>query len=396
MLKRVPDHLRSLGPKSVLFLTHAGDPGGAEYKMIDLCRSFRDTAEVLLFQHGTLEDILSDYRIRFSVCPMPAATGRFRKEGGLSSMLRATPGALSLIPHVALKGRKFDVVVCFSQKSFVLASLAKPLMRRPILWFMNDFLSAAHFNPALIRPLTLLSRYSANHVVLNSQASLNAWVDSGGNRRDVSVIYPGIHEDQIAAQLRDPARILFYRSKYSPDNKPLIGMFGRISRWKGQDVFLRAIAKVPQVHGIIVGGALFAEEEQELRLKALARELGLEDRVVFVGHVDDPMTLMAACDVVAHCSTAPEPFGLVIAEAMLAGTPVIATDAGGAREIVIPSETGQLTPLKDPEALAAAILRYLDNPRWSRQLAVRARMRAEERFSASAMIRGFLTVVDSL
>src|SRR6186713_257892 len=124
--------------KRVLFLTHVGDPGGAEYKMIDLCRSVRDSAEVMLFQHGALEAILRRHQIKYSVTPMPAATGRVRKEGGVMSLLKAVPGTLSMVRSVARQGARFDVVVCFSQKSFVIASLAKPFMRRPIVWFMND------------------------------------------------------------------------------------------------------------------------------------------------------------------------------------------------------------------------------------------------------------------
>ena len=380
----------------VLFLTHVGEAGGAEYKMIDLCRSMRDRAEVMLFQHGPLENLLQRERIAFSVCPMPAATAGVRKEGGAVSILKAIPGALSMLRRVARAARHFDIVVCFSQKSFVVMSLAKPLMRRPIVWFMNDILSSSHFSRPLIRLLTMLSRYSADHIALNSQASLEAWIGSGGRRRAVSVIYPGIQEELVATQLQDASRIAVYRERYSLDGRPLVGMFGRISRWKGHDIFLKAMAALPGVNAVIAGAALFGEEAHEERIRALARDLGLEKRVVFAGHVDDAMTLMAACDVVAHCSTAPEPFGLVIAEAMFAGTPVIASDAGGARELVIPSETGQLTPLSDPAALATAIRRYLDDPAWSQEMARKARVRAQERFSCTAMTTRFHQVIEAL
>lgn len=382
--------------KRILFLTHVGEPGGAEYKMLDLCSAMAGSAEVLLFQHGSLEDLLSRYSIPFTVLPMPTSTGGLRKEGGVLDIVKAAPGALSMIRGVARKSRQFDIVVCFSQKSFVIASLAKPLMRRPILWFMNDILSPAHFSRALIRLLITLSCFSADRIALNSQASFDIWLSAGGRRRGVSVLYPGVPQAQLAAQLCDPQRIAFYRRQFSPEGKPLVGMFGRISRWKGQDVFLKALVRLPGVNAVIVGGALFDEADLERQLQELTRELGLERRVTFAGHVDNTMTLMAACDVVAHCSTAPEPFGLVIAEAMFAGTPVIASDAGGAREIVTPSETGQLTPLKDDAALAVAIQRYLESPVWSRQLAQKARTWAEEKFSGAAMTAGFLRVIESL
>ena len=383
--------------RRVLFLTHVGDPGGAEFKMIDLARVMREGAEVMLLQHGSLEASLRAQQILFSVCPMPAGAGEVRREGGFMNVLKAIPASLSMIRSVVRKGRQFDAVVCVSQKSFVLAALAKPFMRRPILWLMNDILSPEHFSRTMIRVLVALSRQGADHIVVNSQASLDEWVRAGGRRDRISIIYPGMREDRVRSQLRDLGCIAFYREKYSPQpHRPLVGVFGRISRWKGQDVFLKAIALVPGINAVIVGGAHFSEQAHERRLKELARELGVDRRVTFAGHVDEVMKVMAACDVVAHCSTAPEPFGQVIVQAMLAGVPVIASDAGGAREIVVREQTGQLTPLKDHEALAAAMRRYLADPQWSREIARRAQARAEREFSGTAMARRFLDVLGSI
>jgi glycosyltransferase involved in cell wall biosynthesis len=261
---------------------------------------------------------------------------------------------------------------------------------------MNDILSAEHFNPALIRLLIWLSRLSANGVALVSQESFNAWLRAGGRRAGVSVVVSGIDPAQIARQLGDSTQVDEFRRRFSPDGKPLVGMFGRICRWKGQDVFLRALALVPGARGVIAGAALFEEQAFERELHELARQLGISDRVTFAGHVDDAMTLMAACDVIVHCSTAPEPSGRVIAEAMFAGTPVIGSDAGGVPEFIDHGETGQLTPLNDPEALATAIRRYLENPDWSREVAAKARQRALDKFTSRATIHGFQRALEAL
>ena len=66
-----------------------------------------------------------------------------------------------MVPKISRKARNFDVVVCVSQKAFVLAALAKPFMGRPIFWFMNDILSTDHFNRGLIRFLIFISRFAA-------------------------------------------------------------------------------------------------------------------------------------------------------------------------------------------------------------------------------------------
>jgi glycosyltransferase involved in cell wall biosynthesis len=374
--------------KKILFMSHVGAAGGAELKMIDLAESTEYPSEVLLLDHGPLESDLKARGIRVSVHALPASAGTVRRESGILSLLGAIPATLATVRGVARHARRFDTVVCFSQKSFVLAALAKPFARRPILWFMNDIVSREHFNPLLVRALTLLSRLAADHVIVNSEASLEAWYAAGGRRARVSVIHPMIRADVVAVNARDAARVAANREKFAR-GRPLVGLFGRISPWKGQDVFLRAIARVPGVSAVIAGGALFGEEQHERNLRQLTLDLGIEDRVTFAGHIGDVPALMAACDVVAHCSTAPEPFGRVIVESMLAGTPVVATDAGGAREIVTHGETGQLTPMSDVPALAQAIRRYLEDPGWSRTIATRARVHAEEKFSPAAMTQRF-------
>jgi glycosyltransferase involved in cell wall biosynthesis len=381
---------------SFLFMTHAGDPGGAEFKMLALCKALGASAHAMLLAHGRLEGMLAAQGTPCTVVPLGTDAGAVRRDGGVGSLVRAAPGSVRLVRRIAREARRHDIVVCFSQKAFVLASLAKPFMRRRIVWFMNDILSRDHFSPLLIRLLITLSRYSADRVAVVSEDSLREWLRAGGRRDGVSVVRSGIDLDVVDRQLSDPARIAGYRERFAPGGEPLVGMFGRVSSWKGQDVFLRAMARLPGVRGVIAGGALFDEQDYERQLRDLARELGVAERVTFAGHIEDPMTLMAACDVVAHCSTAPEPSGRVIVEAMFAQTPVIGSDAGGVREFIESGVTGLLTPMKDDAALAAAISRYLDDPAWARTVVVRARERALENWSSRATVAGFQRAVESL
>lgn len=382
--------------KRVLFITHAGNPGGAEYKMISLCRAIGKTAEAMLFQHGHLETLLQEENIGFSVHPMPSRITNFHKENGLVKILKMIPPTLSMAGKVSKESSHYDVIVCMSQKSFIISSLAKPLMKKPIVWFMNDLLSPDHFNKVLILLLVVLSRMTANHIVLNSQASYDAWITSGGRRKNVSIIYSGIDSRKIDNDLRDKEEINKHKKTFSPDGKPLVGIFGRITSWKGQDIFLQAVAKVEGVNAIIVGDCFFGEDKYCDSLKETAKRLGIENRVTFTGHRDDIEKLMAACDIAVHCSTAPEPFGRVIVEAMMCGTPVIASNAGGAREIVIDGETGQLTPPGDAQALAEAMQKYLDQPEWAAEMAKNAKARAKELFSEDALVEKSMKIIEDL
>ena len=111
----------------------------------------------------------------------------------------------------------------------------------------------------------------------------------------------------------------------------VFGMLGRIAPWKGQDLFLRAFAEAfpgGTERAVIVGTAMFGEEDYERELPALAAELGLDVRVEFRGFREDIWRELAALDVLVHASLTPEPFGQVVLEGMAAGLPVLAPDEG--------------------------------------------------------------------
>jgi glycosyltransferase involved in cell wall biosynthesis len=110
--------------------------------------------------------------------------------------------------------------------------------------------------------------------------------------------------------------------------------------------------------------------------------------VHFLGFRDDVPRLMTFVDLVLHTSVAPEPFGRVIVEAMLAGTPVLATRAGGPVEIVQEPDTGVLVPPGDPEALATAVQDVLSSPNRARAMAQAAQAYARRRFSVEQMQKG--------
>jgi glycosyltransferase involved in cell wall biosynthesis len=132
---------------------------------------------------------------------------------------------------------------------------------------------------------------------------------------------------------------------------------------------------------VFVGDALFGETAYVQQLHQQVAELGLNDRVKFLGFRRDIPQLMAACDLVTHTSTAPEPFGRVIVEAMLCQTPVIATAAGGAIELVNDGQTGWLVPPGEPLKLGKAIQYCYKNPQVAFQIASQGQSIARQRFN---------------
>lgn len=144
-------------------------------------------------------------------------------------------------------------------------------------------------------------------------------------------------------------------------------MLGRLTAWKGQHVAIASWRTVRRHFNeailLLVGEGEAAYREQ---CKSLIARLGLEEGVRLLGHRNDVDRLLAAADLVIHASCYDRPeqgtveaFGLVVAEAMAAGKPIVATDAGGVPEVIGDSDAGKLVRAGDPEAIAAAVLAYL-------------------------------------
>jgi glycosyltransferase involved in cell wall biosynthesis len=170
-----------------------------------------------------------------------------------------------------------------------------------------------------------------------------------------------------------------------------VGLVATLGRWKGHEAFLRALARLPEdagVRGYVVGGGLYVTDGSQHtveELRALARDLGVAHRVGFTGYVDEPAAAMRALDVVVHASTAPEPFGLVIAEAMACGRALVASAAGGAAELIEPGVTALAHAPGDEAGLAACIARLAGSAALRARLGASGRACAERRFDRARL-----------
>ena len=177
----------------------------------------------------------------------------------------------------------------------------------------------------------------------------------------IRVIHRGVDLERFDPARVGAERVVALANQWRlPDGVPVVMLPGRLTRWKGQTIFIEAIAKLGRrdIRALLVGSeqnrAAYRNE-----LEALIERHGLDGVVRIVDHCKDMPAAYMLADVVVSASTDPEAFGRVIPEAQALGRPVVATDHGGARETVIPGETGWLTAVGDTDALAAAIERVL-------------------------------------
>ena len=173
----------------------------------------------------------------------------------------------------------------------------------------------------------------------------------------IRVVHRGIDVHRFDAANITAERVIHLADEWRlPDGQPVVMLPGRLTRWKGQNVFIEAVKLLNRtgVQFLMVGsdqGRLDYRRELEQRIKSE----GMAGMIHVIDHCDDMPAAYMLSDVVVSASTEPEAFGRVVAEAQSLGRPVIATDHGGARETVIDGETGWLTKPGDAKSLAAAI-----------------------------------------
>jgi glycosyltransferase involved in cell wall biosynthesis len=365
---------------NILFLDQSGKPGGAELCLLDTALPHRENCLVGLFADGDFRQLLEQAGIPVQVLMSEAIA--VRKESGLRQGLGSLGKLLPLIQRVAQLSRSYDLIYANTQKALVVGALASWLGQRPLVYHLHDILSADHFSTINRRLAITLANRFASLVIANSEATRSAFLAAGGRSR-VEVVYNGFQPTDY--QQVEPTSTQM-RQQLGLAGRFIVGHFSRLSPWKGQHVLIEALAHCPDdVIALFVGDALFGEQAYVEQIHQQVQQLGLNDRVKFLGFRSDVIPLMKTCDLVAHTSIAPEPFGRVIVEAMLCGRPVVAAQAGGAIELVIDQQTGWLIPPGEPSKLAAVINHCRNHTDQAEIVAQQAQTIASQRFHIDTM-----------
>jgi glycosyltransferase involved in cell wall biosynthesis len=378
---------------SVLFIDQAGVLGGGELYLLDVARAFRESCKVVTFEPGPFVDGLAERRIAVEVVPAPRSVRSVKKQTGRLAALGSLAGVVRLANRVARIARPFDLLYANSQKALIVASIVARRLHKPLIWNLHDILTAQHFSRHNRKAAIAAANRTAARVIVNSASTEEAYVQSGG-RVETAIVYNGIDAVPFLHAVRESRRM---RDELGLGTEPVVGVFSRISEWKGQHVLIEALRELPGIHGLFVGGSLFdADGGYEHRLRRMCSEYGLDDRVHFCGFRRDIAEMMAACDIIAHTSTAAEPFGRVIVEGMLSRKPVIASAAGGALEILQDGQTGLLVPPSDSAALAAAISKLLTDTELAKRICELGFERARSVFSVENMAADIRREIDAV
>ena len=251
-----------------------------------------------------------------------------------------------------LRALDADLVHTNTLKAALYGGVAGRLVSVPVVWHIRDRIATDYLPRAAVHLVRTAARVLPTALVANSRTTLDTLPEVARS----GVLYNPVVPDAVAPLSARPAR---------GDRPFTVGMVGRLSAWKGQNVFLEAFASAfrgDDVRARIVGSALFGEDEYAESLVRHAERLGIEEQVEFRGFRDDVWDELANLDVLVHASVTPEPFGQVVLEGMAAGLPVVATAGGGPSELIADGVEGLLTPPNDATALADALRRLRADP----------------------------------
>ena len=372
--------------KRILFVSYTAVLGGGELCLLDFAYAYRDRSQVILLTDGVLRNRLEDLGVKVEVLKAARSLADVKVSSGLAS-LKSIGDLWRLGKQIAQKSKAFDLIHANNQKGFVVSAIARLWGGAPVVWHLHDILTADIFSPINRLIAVTLANWLAKRVIVNSKATGEAFVAAGGKREKLRIVYNGF--DSAVFDRLDDDQTLLRDELDIPHDRHLIGMFSRLSYWKGQHILLEAASKLPDVHVLLVGDALFGEAEYTEKLKNIAARESLQGRVHWLGFRQDIPALMKACDAIAHCSTAPEPFGRVIVEAQLAKRPAIATIGGGTNEIIENGVTGLLIPPNDPQLLAKAIAQIFGDRDATKHMVERAYTQAKTKFSIPSVCMAF-------
>ena len=348
------------GPE--LIITPSGqDRGGAEQSLLQYVRARQRSGgrvPVVALEQGFLLDALSSIGAEVIYI-----------KGGRLRQIHKWLAAVWRIATEARK-RKSCLILSWQTKGHLYGSPAALLAGIPAIYFQRGLPDSSMID-RLCRSLPAAGALCCSEYVARLQQQRISY-------RAIGIPSPAdtARFDAMRSVSSESLKIKF---GFAPD-RPLVGIVGRLQRWKGMHVFVEAMAEVfqqmPLCQAAIVGGPHDLEPEYAGWLAAEIHRRGLTDRVRMAGKQRNVPEWMQAMDVIVHASDR-EPFGIVVVEAMALGKPVIATKPGGPEEIIEDKKSGLLIPFNDPHALAEAVLFYLQHPGVAREMGETAQKRSE-------------------
>jgi glycosyltransferase involved in cell wall biosynthesis len=384
-------------PLRILFLDQFGTFGGAQRVLWEVLRSLpasRYVPAIALNGEGDFHDALKVSGFR--VIRLPLGSYRSVRKSWtdrLRFFWKTAHCAVELIGLVVWES--IDVMYANGPRTFVCASVAGKLSRRPVIWHLHNVLE----EQTELRLLAFLSGWT-DQIISCSSAAAEPLLKVQPQLRSRITVIRNPAPNWAVQGVESLQRINpFFESRGGDTG---VGILGRVTPFKGQLQFVQAaklvVCQFEQAHFWVIGSPEPGSSQDQQYLQEVRRQVeesGLSAKFSFVPHQEPVAPYYALLDIVVIASQGPEALAMTAIEAMALGKGIVAPDAGGNSEIIEDEETGLLAPDATPEALARQILRLLHDTNLRKRLGQKAWTVARQRFSLDSFQKQVMQIVDS-
>jgi glycosyltransferase involved in cell wall biosynthesis len=319
--------------------------GGGELMFLDLIEHGRNLNVewlVVFTSDGPMVQTVRDWGVEALVIP----AGRLRQPHRIASTVMKI--------RRLMKQKRIDAVISWIAKTHLYGGLAAALAGIPAVWYQLGLPDPPKFQERIATAVPARGILTCSDSAKRAQQKVWPY-------RVVHTVHPGVSLDRFNPDTL-PSPLECRRQLGLPIQGALIGIVGRLQRWKGMHYLIDAMPAILRQHAdahcVIVGGQHAFEPQYPALLRQRVADANLTQHVTFAGLQHNIPHWMQAMDVVIHASDN-EPFGMVVIEAMALGKPVAATDIAGPTEIISPGIDGSLWTAGDSASLSSAVLKFL-------------------------------------
>ena len=365
--------------KVVILMPIAEQRGGSELTLLYFMKECKNKKDwlVIFLEDGTMVQQIKRFGIKTKVV----------EAGRLRNPLKF----ISTIKHIIdiAKREKAELIFSWMEKAHIYGGLVSLLLGINSIWYRRNMPSKSIMDK-FITILPTKKIFTNSKTVAKAQD--NIWP-----KHKIATIHSAVNLEKFNTfKLLTPSKTK--KKLKLPKKGQIIGIVGRLQKWKGMHTLIEAmpyiLKKYSNAHCVIVGDKHDLEPEYPDYLKNLIKESRLKNKVTLAGFQTNISEWMQAMDVVIHASKN-EPFGIVIVEAMALGKPVVAGKNGGPTEIITEGVNGLFAPYGNSKLLAKQILRYLNNPEFSKKIGEAAKKRARD-FSTKNYIKKLVNNIKNI
>jgi len=366
----------------ILHMISGGDKGGAKTAVFALLLALNEEVDLTIacFTEGVFYQ---------EVLGLPVKSVLFKQK---------FRNDLSIIRRLSRYIRKngFDIIHAHGARANFICMMLKIFIKVPIVTTVHsdyklDFTDSL-YKKFFFTLLNSIALRTVDYYIGVSENFKHMLIERGFEQNRVFSVHNAVESERAVSFC--PKEEFLARYQINAQQNFLVGIIGRLDYVKGHDIFLRAAAEICKTRDDILF-LLAGEGNEEANLRKLAKTLNISDKIIFTGFIEDIFSFINAIDINV-CASRSESFAYMLHEGALLNKPAVSTHVGGIPELIINGENGTLVPEGDYKQLAAAIIRYIENPVLAAQHGKALKTHAELHFSKEKMLEKSLHIYQTI